>query len=86
MSFDPNALVPLGDAGTVYPTMTASDAWGTLTVSGDALMAPSWTTITVAAPADSAARPLSGPGWRLDLAPGWTLAPGPRPGSFVVRR
>jgi hypothetical protein len=86
VSFDPNSLVPLGKAGTVYPTMQASDAWGSLTVTGGALLASDWSTITVAAPSNPDERPLRGDGWTLDLAPGWHLAADVRRGNFVVRR
>ena len=38
MAFDPNRLVPLGDAGTVYPTLRLVDDWGVLEVSKAALV------------------------------------------------
>ena len=34
IQFDPRNLEPLGELGTVYPTMRISDVWGILTVSG----------------------------------------------------
>ena len=81
LQFDPRNQQPLGDAGTVYPTMRIADDWGILTVSGGALLAPDWTTVTVAAPKDGA---MSGEGWALELKPGWRIAAGGRPGSYVV--
>ena len=76
MAFDPNAVVPLAGAGTVYPSATFRGAWGTLTVTGGgALVAGDFRTIRVRAPADTAARPLGAEGWTLELAPGWTLRP-----------
>jgi hypothetical protein len=86
VSFDPNSLVPLGDLGTAYPTGTFSAAWGTIEVaSGGALVSPDFTTLVVPAPTDTAARPVAGPGWRLEIAPGWTIRPrADRPGSYAV--
>ncbi len=54
-------------------------------------MAPDNRSIRVPPPADPlpdmrGARPVSGPGWVLQLAPGWTIQPSSRLGSFVVVR
>ncbi|SPE32838.1 conserved hypothetical protein [Candidatus Sulfopaludibacter sp. SbA3] len=81
-NFNPSTLVPFPPNGTYYPTGTFSAAWGRLQVqSGGALLAPD---LRVPAPADPAARPLHGEGWTLQLAPGWTIRPSERAGSFVV--
>ena len=89
-SFDPNAATPLGDIGTVYESARISDDWGILTVeSGGVLMVRSATGITrvvVAAPANPTSPPQAGEGWRLELSPGWRIAPAQRPGSWEVRR
>jgi hypothetical protein len=87
-SFDPNSLVPLGDLGTAYPTGTFVAVWGKLEVeSGGALVGADYTSVAVPAPADTSARPLRGPGWQLDLAPGWGVrARDGRPGSFEIAR
>jgi hypothetical protein len=81
LQFDPRNQQPLGEAGTVYPTLRIADDWGILTVTGGALLASDWMSVTVAAPKDGAT---SGEGWTLELKPGWKLAPGARPGSYVV--
>lgn len=84
-SFNPNNLVPLGDSGTVYPTGTFVSRWGKLQIDDvGGLLATDNQTLRVSAPAELSARPLSGPGWRLELAPGWTVRPGTIAGSFVV--
>jgi hypothetical protein len=84
-SFNPNNLVPLGESGTVYPTGTFVSRWGALQVDDiGALLAPDNQTLRVSAPTDPQARPLVGPGWRLELAPGWALRATARPGSFVL--
>jgi hypothetical protein len=86
--FDPNALVAFGDRGTVYPTGTFAAEWGTLEVTGGALLAPDNRTVTVPAPAaaDTAARPLHGDGWTFALEPGWAIVSGARPGDLTVRK
>ena len=88
-SFDPNALVPFGALGTVYPTGTFMAPWGRLHVTeGGALLAADFSELRVAAPAAAAPAPdrtIAGPGWTLTLADGWTLrAVAGRTGSFEV--
>lgn len=86
INFNPGELEPLGDAGTAYPTLRAGDAWGELIVfSGGALLAPDWSKVVVGAPADPTGRPLRGEGWELELAPGWSIDRGPRPGDWMLR-
>jgi hypothetical protein len=86
VSFDPNALEPLAELGTVYRTLEVSETWGTLTVQGGggALLTSDWTRATLSAPRDRQARPLVGDGWTLKLNPGWTLAPGARAGDATL--
>jgi hypothetical protein len=84
VSFDPNALVSLGDDGTVYPELRLTDEWGTLTVTGGALVAADWSSVVVSAPREPAAGSLGGDGWSLDLAPGWRAAPNGSAGSYTL--
>jgi len=86
VSFDPRELVPLDEAGTVYPTMRVSDVWGALVAGEGVLMPVNYSRVTVAAPADAKGTHLAGPGWTLDLAPGWHLVPADKPGSFTVKK
>jgi hypothetical protein len=82
-NFDPSNLVSLGDQGTVYPTGTFTSRWGKLQVEDvGALLAPDNQSLKVVAPKDATAR--TGPGWKLDLAPGWTIRQAARPGDFEV--
>ena len=85
-SFDPNNLVPLDSLGTVYPTMTVSGEWGTLKVTKGALMAADFETVQVSAPAAPAGSTISGDGWTLELAAGWELRAGERPGDYVLTK
>lgn len=83
MTFDPNAVVPLGDDGTVYPTITLSDRWGALTVrAGGARIATDFTAAFVAAPTGGCQA--EGGGWSLQLRRGWSVRPGARPGDCGV--
>jgi hypothetical protein len=87
-TFNPGSLEALDESNTVYPTMTASDAWGILTVTGGALMTRETGEIrrvTVSAPVASDARQLKGDGWTLELNAGWKIAPGPRKGDYILK-
>lgn len=86
VSFNPNELVPLGEAGSVYPTMQVSDAWGKLVAKEGVLMPANFSCATVVAPANPAGAHVTGPGWTLDLAPGWHVVPGEKSGSFTVKK
>lgn len=88
-SFNPNNLVPLDDTGTVFPTMRVTDDWGILEVTEGALLiraSGAAKELHVAAPSGTDARPLEGPGWKLELSAGWVIIPGERKGDLVIRR
>lgn len=84
--FNPQTLQPLGDLGTVFPTMRLSDDWGVLEVeSGGALIDKAKTRATVSVVGADASH-LKGDGWKLTLNPGWSVGRGSRPGDFAVSR
>ncbi len=88
-SFDPNNLLPLGDLGTIYPTLRVTDEWGVLTVSNGALLVRQdgrVARVYVSAPANPQARPLQGDGWTLELKPGWKLETGTRAGDYLLTK
>jgi hypothetical protein len=85
-SFNPSALVSLGDANTVYPTFHATSEWGTLEVTDGVLVPTDFSSATVAAPLKNEGPHLEGPGWTLDLAPGFKVVPGARSGDYIVKR
>jgi hypothetical protein len=73
ISFDPRNLVPLGNDGTVYPTIRVTDNWGILDVENGALMSPKWDMITVSMPTKIDGGDISGDGWTLTLDSRYTL-------------
>ena len=83
-TFNPYLLVPFGTQGTYYPNGTFSADWGKLQVeSVGAILSSDNRLVRVVAPAD--ARALKGPGWTLELEPGWAVRPmAGRNGSFEV--
>jgi hypothetical protein len=85
-SFNPSSLVTLGDGFTVYPTFHAEAAWGTLDVKDGVRIPTDFSSTTLAAPRSIHGSHLEGPGWTIDLRPGWTVTPALRAGSFTLKR
>ena len=83
VSFDPRDVMPLGDEGTYYPAITVVDEWGTLKVTGGALIDGKWSLLRVAAPKGGG---ISGEGWTLTLEQGWRVVAGKRVGDFALAR
>jgi hypothetical protein len=77
--FDPNASQPFESFGTVYPTMTLRDDWGSLVVRhGGAMIASDWTSLVVpATPGDD---------YTLTLNEGWSIVPGSRAGDGMLAK
>ena len=90
-TFNPNDVSTLEGFGSVYGTAKVTDEWGILEVTSGGLLLlrdsrGMLTGLRVPAPADPDARPLSGDGWTLALADGWTLGAGERAADRVVQR
>jgi hypothetical protein len=85
-SFNPSALVSLGDTSTVYPTFHATAEWGTLDVTDGVLVPTDFSSATLAAPGSTQGSHLEGPGWTLELAPGFKVMPGAKSGDYIVKR
>jgi hypothetical protein len=66
-TFDPNTVQPLGDLGTVYPSMEVRDLWGKITITTGGLISPDFTRLTV---------PANGEGYTLTLNEGWRVVDG----------
>ncbi|HJQ39762.1 MAG TPA: hypothetical protein VKB93_21670 [Thermoanaerobaculia bacterium] len=75
VSFDPNAVTPLGDAGTIYRTISTSASWGKIEVTGGALLTSDWKRLIV---------PVSGEGYTLTLNEGWRIVDDSRAGDKKV--
>jgi len=73
VSFDPGNIVPIEDKGTVYPNIRVTDLWGILTVENGALMSPNWDKISITNPIKTEGRTISGDGWTLKLADGYSI-------------
>lgn len=83
-SFKPEGTTPIPGIGTVYSTYRTTADWGTL--EGDlVLVSADRTTLTVPAPSAPAnGAVLTGNGWKLTLAEGWTVRAGTRAGDLAV--
>jgi hypothetical protein len=87
LGIDPGRVETLDALGTVYGSLRLSDRWGVLQAdSTGGLISPDWLRLIVPAPADTGGRRLAGPGWVLELMPGWRLVPGRRPGDWKVEK
>jgi len=73
MAFDYRILIPLGDAGTIYPKITVNDTWGELVVEQGALIPPDWSSILVSQPTSIDEEWVQGEGWKLRLNDGWQV-------------
>jgi hypothetical protein len=84
--FQPQSLVPLGDQGTVYPTMRLTDVWGTLTMKSGGVLIRKQAKIATLSAIGFDGVSGKGPGFELVLKPGWTMVPGPRKGDLALQR
>ena len=84
VQFDPRNLQPLGDVGTVYPSMRITDDWGILEAKNGALMKSDWSAVIVSAPVTITEQSIKGDGWTLELKPDWKIVPGVREGNFIL--
>ncbi|MGD2071322.1 MAG: hypothetical protein PVI57_21815 [Gemmatimonadota bacterium] len=83
-SFDPTAIVTLGEHGTVYFRATFQGAWGVLEgQESGVLVAPDWATLAVPGPVRDVDGGWAGPGWTLEPSEGWTVE-GPEEGVWRI--
>jgi hypothetical protein len=75
-TFDPNNVQPLGDLGTVYPSMEVRDVWGKIVVTGGGLISADYSRLAV---------PAGGEGYTLTLSEGWKIVAGAREGDKTLR-
>ena len=76
-TFDPSSIQPLDTLGSVYRTMELRDRWGTIKVTGGALLTSDFKRLIV---------PATGEGYTLTLHEGWKISEGERKDDRVVRR
>jgi hypothetical protein len=77
-SYDPTELIGFDLTSTIYPSGNFSAPWGKLSVEhGGVLVRNDFSAITVGAPVSPVTRSnkITGDGWSLELAPGWTIRP-----------
>lgn len=91
VSFDPNGVFPLDDNTSAYPSIRVSDTWGILEISHGALMVREqgkFARVVVEAPKDAEDKSgeIDQNGWKLSLAPGWTIKKESRPGDFTAEK
>jgi hypothetical protein len=86
--FDPNGVVALNESSVIYRPLHASDGWGLLEASAAMIVRENGSIrrVVVPAPTNTVGDKLSGEGWKLQLEPGFKVAPGPRAGDFVVQK
>jgi hypothetical protein len=78
---------PLEEGRIVYTERRHTAEWGTLTIGeGAAILEDARTKRGYVSLENAALDRKSGPGWTLEVAPGWCVAPGERPGDFRVER
>ncbi|HWA30728.1 MAG TPA: hypothetical protein VG867_06510 [Rhizomicrobium sp.] len=85
-SFNPSTLISLGDGYTVYPTFHAIAKWGVLDVKDGVRVPTDFGSTTLAAPKDIKGPHIEGPGWTIDLAPGWSVVPAAKAGSYELKK
>lgn len=85
VQFTPLNLQPLGDAGTVYPTIRISDDWEVLDAANGALMRPDWSVVVVSAPEHAEDDLITGDGYTFHLKGGWKAVPRERKGDLVLQ-
>ena len=84
--FKPQSLVALPDLGTVYPTMTLHDEWGTLTVDSGGVLIEDNAHIATISATGFEQKTLHAPGFQLELRAGWAIVPGKRSGDLLLSR
>lgn len=83
-TMNPNRVFPIGVEGTVFETYEISGSWGSLRVRDIVLVPADGETARLPGPATREGNLLTGPGWQIDLAPGWELTPSVRAGDVML--
>ena len=75
---------PIPDVGLVIMEYRAKPAWGSLEATSGVLVLTKGGVLHLTAPFETNGSTLSGEGWTITLAAGWTVRPGKRPGDFEI--
>ena len=75
---------PIPDVGLVIMEYRATPAWGSLTATSGVLVLTKGGVLHLTTPFQTNGSTLSGEGWTITLAAGWTVRPGKRPGDFEI--
>jgi len=75
---------PIPNVGLVIMEYRATPAWGSLTATSGVLVLTKGGVLHLTPPLQTSDSTLSGEGWTITLAAGWTVRPGKRPGDFEV--
>lgn len=78
-----NGITPIPGAGTVYPSFRTTGDWGSLTAEL-VLLSSDRKTLILPGPGKVEGRSVTGDGWTVTLAPGWTVRPGRRAADLEV--
>lgn len=82
MEFDPSRVTPVEGLGNVYAVITLRDVWGEVRAVDGALVDSAFSRLTVATPN---AGGVTGPGWSLQLSPGYEIGPPDEHGVLRVQ-
>jgi hypothetical protein len=72
------------DVGLIIMEYRSTPAWGSLTATSGVLVLTKGGVMHLTAPFQTSGSTLSGEGWTITLAAGWTVRPGKRPGDFEI--
>jgi hypothetical protein len=75
---------PIPDVGLVIMEYRATPAWGSLTATSGVLVLTKGGVLHLTTPFQTSGSSLSGEGWTITLAAGWTVRPGERTGDFEI--
>ena len=75
---------PIPDVGLVIMEYRATPAWGSLTATSGVLVLTKGAALHLTTPFHTSGSTLTGAGWTITLAAGWTVQPGKRAGDFEI--
>ena len=86
MSFDYTQQFSMDTLGMVYPSIRITDRWGILEAEKGVLINPGWNQANISYPLEFNGNKISGDGWILELAEGYSLEKDEEKGFFIVKK